>query len=129
MAIVTLDLDHFKSINDTFGHEVGDAVLHRIGEFLRTRIRGTDRAFRLGGEEFLVLLHGAGEEQARKVAEDFRTGIASLELLAERPVTASLGVAAVQPNDDAASWMRRADEALYRAKELGRDQVGLPPDR
>ena len=123
MSIVALDLDHFKAINDTHGHDAGDSVLRSVGELLGKRIRRSDRAFRLGGEEFLVLLYGTDAENARQFAEELRSAIKTLSLLSGQSVTASLGVATLQPGENWDEWMKRSDENLYRAKAAGRNCV------
>jgi len=123
MTLISLDLDHFKSINDTLGHDAGDRVLRSVGEVLRRRIRRADRAFRLGGEEFLALLYGADQESGQQVAEDLRGAIASLAPIPERAVTASVGIATLRPDEGWREWMKRSDENLYRAKSGGRDRV------
>lgn len=123
MTVVTLDLDHFKSINDTYGHDAGDSVLQGVGELLHKRVRRSDRVFRLGGEEFLVLLYGTDLENGRLFAEELRKAIESQQLLPGQAVTASLGVATLRPGEDWNEWMKRSDENLYRAKETGRNCV------
>jgi len=123
MTIIALDLDRFKEINDTLGHDAGDTVLRGVGELLHGRIRRADRVFRLGGEEFLALLYGTDEESGRRVAEELRGAVASLSLLPDRTITVSIGVATLRHGEDWAAWMRRSDENLYRAKTSGRDQV------
>ena len=123
MTLVALDLDHFKMINDTFGHNVGDTVLQGIGGLLQKRIRRSDRAFRLGGEEFLVLLYGTDLENGRRFAEELRSAIESLPLLPDHTVTSSIGIATLQPGEDWDEWMKRSDENLYRAKAAGRNCV------
>lgn len=123
MTLVSLDLDHFKAINDSLGHEAGDTVLRGVGDLLHRRIRRADRVFRVGGEEFLALLYGTNAEDGLRVAEELRDAIGSLPLLPGRPVTASIGVAALRPGEDWTEWMKRTDENLYRAKSAGRDQV------
>jgi diguanylate cyclase (GGDEF)-like protein len=123
MTLVSLDLDHFKSINDTLGHDAGDAVLRGVGDLLNRRIRRADKVFRLGGEEFLALLYGADAEVGQRVAEELRDAIGSLPLLPDRSVTVSVGVAALRPGEEWREWMKRGDDNLYRAKSAGRDQV------
>lgn len=123
MTLIALDLDNFKDINDTLGHDAGDRILSRMGELLRQRIRRTDRAFRLGGEEFLALLYGTDARNAVHLAEELRDVIASLPLLPDRAVTVSIGVAALEQGEDWAGWIKRADENLYRAKSAGRNRV------
>jgi diguanylate cyclase len=123
MTLVALDLDHFKSINDTLGHDAGDAVLRGVGDLLHRRIRRADKVFRLGGEEFLALLYGTDAENGERVAEELREAIGSLPLVPGRSVTVSIGVAALRRGEDWAAWMKRSDDNLYRAKSAGRDRV------
>lgn len=123
MTLLGLDLDAFKAINDTLGHHTGDAVLKGVAEILRTRIRRSDKAFRLGGEEFLVFLYGTDQDQARQVAEDLRTTVESKPLVPGRPVTVSIGIAAFEGEADRDEWLRRCDQNLYGAKAKGRNVV------
>ncbi len=123
MTLAALDLDHFKSINDTLGHDSGDAVLRGVGKLLRHRMRRVDKVFRCGGEEFLVLFYGANSENARHVAEDLRAEIEAHPFLAGRPVTACVGLATLLPGENMDMWMKRSDENLYRAKLAGRNRV------
>lgn len=129
-ALALVDLDHFKSVNDTHGHDVGDGVLVGLGEILRGGVRGIDRVYRLGGEEFGVLFPGADAEQAHAVAERLRAHIAEAAP-GGVDVTASFGVADAPAGT--ADWddlYRRADRALLQAKTEGRDRVvrhGEPP--
>jgi diguanylate cyclase (GGDEF)-like protein len=123
MTLIALDLDHFKSINDTFGHDAGDTVLRGVGDLLRKRLRRADNVFRVGGEEFLVLLYGADMQSGRAVAEELRAAIAALTLLTGRTVTASLGVAALQSDDTWTEWIKRSDNNLYQAKSAGRNRI------
>ena len=124
MTIAIIDLDHFKMVNDELGHNTGDKVLVGVGEFLNERIyRRTDKVFRIGGEEFLVLVDDTKIEHGRQVAEELCDGIASLSLLPDRQITASIGVATLKPSDNWESWMKRCDENLYKAKSDGRNMV------
>jgi len=123
MSLLALDLDGFKQINDTMGHAAGDAVLCGIADVLSERVRRSDRAFRLGGEEFLVFLYGTAEEQARKVAEELRVAVESRALAPGRTVTVSVGVAALADDSDWEQWLKRCDENLYAAKARGRNVV------
>lgn len=123
MTLVALDLDHFKAINDAYGHSGGDKVLRGVGEFLNQRIRCTDKGFRIGGEEFLILLYDTDAEYGLYVAEELRGGLASLPLLTDRQVTASIGVATLLLGEDRDDWMKRCDEKLYQAKLDGRNLV------
>jgi diguanylate cyclase (GGDEF)-like protein len=126
-ALVTLDLDHFKRINDERGHAEGDRVLVRVVLTLRSRLRKVDLLFRSGGEEFLLLLTDTDANGAVTLAEGLRAAIAAAPLLDDRAVTASLGVASLDPADDAESWLRRGDRALYAAKAAGRNRVEIAP--
>ncbi len=126
-AVLMLDLDHFKKVNDTHGHPAGDSVLRHVAELISTRIRAVDACGRLGGEEFSILLTGATLPAAAEFAERLRRGITESPAVYEGmtlPVTVSIGIAALRAEDagsDAA--LLRADRALYRAKESGRDRV------
>ncbi len=123
MTIIMFDLDHFKSVNDELGHVAGDAVLRDLGKFLRKYFRTSDMVFRIGGEEFLILLHNTGEREGLEVAEQLRQEIERLPLIPHRPVTVSMGVVSFQPRMNWEEWMKRCDEKLYRAKACGRNQV------
>ena len=125
LAALMLDLDHFKQINDTFGHAKGDQVLAMVGHAATATIRGGDFAGRYGGEEFVVLLPDTDIEHGVMVAENLRAAIAAIEVSGvERGITASVGVA-VLPGDasDPDQLLRCADRALYTAKAHGRDRV------
>jgi diguanylate cyclase (GGDEF)-like protein len=123
IGLIIADLDHFKAVNDTHGHAVGDAVLHDIAYTLRKRLRAFDLAYRLGGEEFLVLLPGANAGQAAVLAESLRETIAATRH-GGLPVTMSFGVSASSPRSfDYEHVFEAADEALYAAKTAGRDRV------
>jgi len=123
MALLAIDLDHFKRVNDDFGHAAGDEVLRNLGTLLQRWLRASDVAFRLGGEEFLVLLHDATDTRARSVAEALLTEIREASLLEARTITASIGLAPHDGEREAQEWIAHADEALYRAKHAGRDRV------
>lgn len=129
-ALVMLDLDHFKAINDTYGHQTGDRALKAVAELLRRSLRQSDLAARYGGEEFVALLPGTGADGARVLAERLRRAMHALEVLGsdDRPIgrlTGSLGVAVYRHGDSAISVLERADRALYVAKHGGRDQVSV----
>ncbi len=124
MTLLTLDLDNFKEVNDKWGHHTGDKVLRGVSDFLQKRIyRRTDRIFRIGGEEFLVFLYNTNTADGMEVAEELCSGLESTPLLPEQPVTVSIGVATLRPDDEWQDWMRRCDENLYKAKEGGRNMV------
>jgi len=123
MTLLAFDLDQFKEINDTHGHQAGDAVLQAVAQILQSRIRRSDRAFRLGGEEFLAFLYGTDKEQGFRVAEELRSAVEARTLIPDRPVTVSVGIAAYSGDPDWESWVRRCDENLYGAKARGRNVV------
>ncbi len=123
-----IDIDKFKSINDSFGHLVGDDVLRAIGDALRACLRKQDFAGRFGGEEFFVILPGSGVEAAVAIAERIKLTIAGADVDvagAKVSVTASVGVAPYVRGDTMTDWIGRADKAMYRAKQLGRNRVEL----
>lgn len=128
-AVLMLDLDHFKRVNDTWGHAAGDAVLRGVAAVINAQIREIDLCSRLGGEEFAVLLTGATPPAAREFAERLLRKIAQGTVRHEGEeitVTASIGVTALRATDDTAdAALLRADRALYRAKEAGRDRVEI----
>ena len=123
ISVVMADLDNFKSINDTHGHEMGDIVLQNAAKVLRESIRQSDAAGRWGGEEFVVVLPGADVETACAVAERIRARMESLDILPDRKVTASLGVAEVLPEEEYTAFYQRLDEKLYAAKHSGKNCV------
>ena len=126
LALLMIDVDRFKGVNDRFGHPAGDRCLAAIAECIAHRIRSSDVLFRYGGEEFCVLLPRTGAGGARRLAERVRTAVDALRIPAGegtiRP-TVSLGVAAAVPGDRAAELLAKADAALYRAKRSGRNRV------
>ncbi|WP_337175633.1 diguanylate cyclase [Paludisphaera sp.] len=124
-CLVMADIDHFKAVNDRWGHACGDRVLAAFADLLRGLSRAEDLVARLGGEEFVVLLPDAPLEVAMRVAERLRlaTPDAGPPEMAPRRLTASFGVAEAVPGDTASRLLRRADAALYRAKAGGRDRV------
>lgn len=126
-AVLMLDLDHFKRINDSCGHPAGDAVLRQVAARIRDEIRRVDMCGRIGGEEFAILLAGANAETAREFAERLSWKIADTTVSYEGrdlAVTVSIGIAVMQADDENADRaLLRADAALYRAKEAGRDRV------
>jgi diguanylate cyclase (GGDEF)-like protein len=122
-AVILVDLDHFKWVNDTYGHAVGDTLLTATARVLQQRVRLDDVVGRWGGEEFLVVCPSTGLEDAAALAETLRARIAARDFPGIGSRTASLGVAASAPGDTATSLVERADAALYEAKRLGRNQV------
>lgn len=124
-AVLMVDLDHFKAINDQFGHGVGDATLAAFAQRLRSGLRAQDQPFRYGGEEFCVLLPDTAADGALVLAERLRQHVALPASGAAPRLSVSLGVAVWHPEDTADSLFGRADRALYRAKALGRDRVEI----
>ena len=122
-SLLLLDIDYFKRINDEMGHVEGDRVLKAMVALIDSRIRGADMLFRLGGEEFVVLLSEVGAQTARKVADELRSKISSQEVIPDRRVTVSIGICDVTAVDSAEDWLLRVDRAMYEAKRKGRDQV------
>lgn len=123
-TILILDIDHFKRINDHLGHASGDIVLKKLVSIINLHTRKTDQLFRMGGEEFLLLLPETGEAEAMVVAENLRHAIAETGWPADYPhVTISAGVSQHVLNEKADDWIKKADEALYRAKKSGRNNV------
>ena len=127
LALLMFDLDHFKEINDRFGHAAGDAVLFTAGQTARLELRDTDILGRLGGEEFGILLPGIGLDDAVVTAERLRKAFNSDEAVhedIELPYSASFGVTELHPDDKGLDdLLNRADKALYQAKQEGRDRV------
>jgi diguanylate cyclase (GGDEF)-like protein len=128
LCLVLLDIDHFKAINDTYGHPAGDEVIRSLGQACRQVVRAADMAGRLGGEEFALLLPHTSLEAAREVAERLRLLVAGTEVTTRAGSIAfriSLGVAERRPEEDVDALYIRADEALYTAKREGRDRTVL----
>jgi diguanylate cyclase (GGDEF)-like protein len=128
VGLVLGDIDHFKRINDSDGHSAGDSVLKDVSYELRRTLRAFDLFYRIGGEEFLVLLPGATARTAGRVAEELRVAIA-VKPMSGRAVTMSFGVAASEAGErfDYGSAFAEADSALYEAKRAGRNRVCPPP--
>jgi diguanylate cyclase (GGDEF)-like protein len=121
--LCVIDIDHFKRVNDSFGHLFGDEVLLRMGELMRKTFRGGDRLFRFGGEEFVVILNAADENLAATSFNRFRLSVENHEFPQVGQVTCSVGFTAVSPADVPTDVLGRADEALYYAKQNGRNRV------
>lgn len=131
VVLLMLDVDHFKRINDTYGHAAGDDVLRAIGATLRSTIREVDKAYRVGGEEFVVLLIGTDLTGARVAAERLRGAISATPIATDGhsiQITASIGLAAADTSIPSEEVMRTADRALYAAKTGGRDRVVAASD-
>ena len=124
-SLIILDLDHFKAVNDAHGHATGDQILRSITEIVNLRIRVTDSLYRIGGEEFVVVLEGQDMAGASHLAEQLRTLVEANELVPDQAVTISLGVAEIRYKETSGDWLHRADEALYQAKRAGRNTTSL----
>jgi diguanylate cyclase (GGDEF)-like protein len=132
VALIVLDIDHFKRVNDQFSHLVGDQVLHQFAQILLQNLRPGDVCVRFGGEEFLVILPDAQLEASNNVSERLRHNIQAYpwqRMHTHLQITTSIGLALSQSNESAEQLMARADQALYRAKQLGRNQVFIAPEK
>jgi diguanylate cyclase (GGDEF)-like protein/hemerythrin-like metal-binding protein len=128
LSLVMLDIDHFKNVNDLFGHAVGDRVLIEVSRRIRESIRDTDMAFRWGGEEFLVLAPSVDEVAAGALAEKLRRVIMERPIIPAGTVTVCCGVARRLEGEDTDQWILHADQAMYRAKAGGRNRVDVWSD-
>jgi len=130
-SLSMLDIDHFKKVNDRYGHLIGDDVLEKIAVLIRRNIRDTDIAGRYGGEEFIIILPQADLSSATVVAERIRNIIENAEMKDSGgnvfAITVSQGLSSWEPGEDTHSLISRADEALYKAKENGRNRVEISP--
>lgn len=122
-GLLLFDIDHFKRVNDEFGHEAGDKVLMAVVAEARAGTRSVDRVFRMGGEEFVLLLPNTDGEALRIAAEHLRERIERTVSSGGRPLTISVGCASLRNAETWAEWLGRADAALYRAKQSGRNRV------
>lgn len=121
--LAVIDIDHFKRVNDNFGHLIGDEVLLLVATMMTNSFRSHDKLFRFGGEEFIVLLKPNTEDDARRIFDRFRAGIEAREFPQVGRVTVSIGYAAIRLGDEPSVILDNADNALYWAKEHGRNQV------
>ena len=122
-AALMIDIDHFKRLNDTFGHPVGDEVLRQIAARLRDQLRAGNTLGRWGGEEFVVIAPHSEMHEAQRLGERLRHAVRSEPTAAEHMLTVSIGIAAFRPGDTPETLIDRADQALYRAKQGGRDRL------
>lgn len=128
LSLIFIDIDHFKSINDRYGHECGDIVLGSISHLIKECVRDCDMVFRYGGEEFVILLSETPLDDAGDIAERIRGAIENHTLAYDMQainLTASLGVSSLRGNDTIDSFIKRADQAMYQAKARGRNRVCL----
>lgn len=124
-TLLAVDIDYFKSINDRFGHEAGDLALTKLASIFDNNLRDTDKAFRTGGEEFLILMPATREKEAYKIAERLRRKIELADIIPGDSMTISVGAAQLRQGEDWQQWNKRADDHLYEAKRLGRNRVTL----
>ncbi len=128
VGFVLLDIDHFKQVNDRFGHGVGDRVLARVSELLRERVRRTDTVARWGGEEFAMILPGTDTDGAAGFAQKVLDGLSVIETPDGVPLSASLGAVSLRKDETASELVKRADRLMYRAKQSGRARVEVEAD-
>ncbi|MEW8561778.1 MAG: diguanylate cyclase, partial [Candidatus Thiodiazotropha sp.] len=124
-GLIMLDLDHFKQVNDNFGHDVGDAVLKKTVELLHTRIRKSDILARWGGEEFMIIAPDIDQSDLLSMIESLRSSIENIEHEGVGRVTASFGASIITHNDNIQSLLKRVDMALYRSKHSGRNRCTI----
>ncbi|MCK9387671.1 MAG: GGDEF domain-containing protein [Sulfuritalea sp.] len=128
-SLLMADIDHFKQVNDTYGHVFGDKVIRAVAQILKDHVKGGDMAARYGGEEFVVLLPDTSTEEARQLAEKIRTMVERVRIKrtadnwAMANISVSLGVASFRPGESATAFVARADVALYASKNAGRNRV------
>ena len=128
LSLIIMDIDKFKSINDSYGHATGDEIIRTFTKTVSGIIRKTDMLFRYGGEEFVVIMSNTGRDGSMLLAERIRRGIERMEVLLPQcrlPITVSLGIASLNGKEDGKSLFDRADHALYQAKTSGRNCVCL----
>ncbi|TQV86483.1 GGDEF domain-containing protein [Aliikangiella coralliicola] len=128
-SLMVIDIDHFKNINDTYGHIVGDSVLKAVAQKIRNTVRRSDEVFRYGGEEFVVLLSNTELDGAKFIAERIRRAIKQVTINSNKniSVTASVGISSANNLKDVSDTLYHADKALYQAKDEGRDRVVVRP--
>ena len=122
-SLMFLDIDYFKKINDTYGHDVGDIVLKGFADLLVSNVRSVDNVGRWGGEEFLIVLIESDSEKAKIVAEKIQANLSNVSFDQVGKITASIGISEATDEDTLETIIKRADEALYRAKDLGRNRI------
>ncbi len=124
-GVIMIDIDFFKSINDTYGHQMGDDVLKAVAEVLKQGTRSSDIVGRWGGEEFLIVCLGVNEDKLMMIAQKLRESIESIRFPHEKQLTCSFGVSLVKEGDELLSILKRADNALYASKKNGRNMVSF----
>jgi len=124
-AILMFDIDHFKQINDNFGHDVGDKVIKELVSIIDVHSREVDMLFRVGGEEFILLMNDIKISDAHNFAEKLRIFIEASRIIENHPITVSIGICESFQNISSDAWMKNADTTLYEAKTSGRNQVRI----
>jgi len=128
LSIIMFDIDHFKAVNDTHGHDVGDRVLVSIAQLVENMIRDIDSFARWGGEEFIILTPNNDIDGATMLAERIRKTIELTDFAPVKTLTSSFGVVQYKPGEEKTSFLKRVDNALYAAKYQGRNRVMNDPD-
>ena len=123
ISMAVLDLDHFKVVNDRYGHMIGDKVLQQLSGLLKATTREKDILVRIGGEEIVLTMPGINKKDALKIAEELRCLICNYQFPIEGHLSASFGIAERKPSESFEKWLERADQALYEAKQRGKNQV------
>ena len=127
LTMISMDLDHFKSINDNLGHQMGDEALKAVAGVLKSTVRATDLLVRMGGDEFLLVLEDTNQKSARILAERLCSAVHALNIQADANTRLgiSIGLSEMQPGESLGKWMERTDDTLYHAKTQGRGQVAV----
>ena len=123
LCVLLMDIDYFKSINDTYGHDIGDKVLIEVCKIIKNNIRNTDMLFRIGGEEFIVLYPKTYLEDTILLLEKIKEKIKQTEIIKNHPITISIGVTKIQKSDTEQSLFKRVDELMYKSKNGGKDRI------
>lgn len=124
-CLVCIDIDEFKSVNDTLGHAAGDTAIRNLANCITGMLRESDSVFRIGGDEFVIIADGTDRQAAYQLTEKIRRTVEETDILPNRAVTISLGVTVLKPEDTTDTWLDRADSELYKAKNAGRNQVQM----
>lgn len=124
-SIAVIDIDYFKQVNDLYGHDVGDQIIKEVVDTIKANTRKSDTLFRLGGDEFLLLLIDTSKKEANDIVKHFSNLVSAGRNSAPCQINLSIGIAELISNEEIDTWMKRADEALYAAKHNGRNQVHI----
>lgn len=121
-TVIMMDIDHFKNINDSYGHEVGDEILKKVVSLIKSRLRKLDMLFRYGGDEFIIILNEIDSDSAGKLAEELRKLVEDSDV---SKTTISMGIAELKKDESTIDWMSRCDKSLYKAKKDGRNRIAI----